>query len=289
MNQIPPEWIRWIDENVLRGVSEKKLIDAMVKAKFGNELAEATIASRTLERIRASAATPDATTVTDAVPKEYRYEGCGLNTGNKIHIDGHNIAVLMKLEKPRAILFGNVLSHDECDQLIALSKTQLLRSGVVDHQTGNTELHEHRTSSGTFFHRGTTPLIAMIDKRLAALMQVPESHGEGLQILNYQIGGEYRPHYDYFRPDAPGSAKHLARGGQRTATLIIYLNDVDGGGETIFPRNGLSIVPAKGSAIYFSYANAENQLDSLSFHGGSPVIEGEKWIATKWVRQNEYR
>lgn len=67
--------------------------------------------------------------------------------------------------------------------------------------------------------------------------------------------------------------------------LVIYLNDVKDGGETIFPEIGLSIVPRAGHAVYFSYCNADNQLDSRSLHGGAPVRIGEKWIATKWLRQ----
>jgi prolyl 4-hydroxylase len=134
-----------------------------------------------------------------------------------------------------------------------------------------------------------TPFIASLDKRIAELMQVPVVNGEGLQILNYQIGGEYKPHFDYFPPELPGSAVHIARGGQRIATLIVYLNTVEEGGETILPEIGLKVAPVQGNALYFAYTNSLNQVDPLTYHGGNPVIRGEKWIATKWVRQHEYR
>jgi prolyl 4-hydroxylase len=68
----------------------------------------------------------------------------------------------------------------------------------------------------------------------------------------------------------------------------MYLNDVEQGGETIFPSIHLSVTPKKGSAVYFEYCNDLGQVDSMSLHGGVPVIAGEKWIATKWMRQRRY-
>lgn len=75
------------------------------------------------------------------------------------------------------------------------------------------------------------------------------------------------------------------KGGQRVGTFLIYLNDVAEGGETVFPKVGLSIVPKKGSAIYFHYANEQGQLDRLSVHSSLPVKKGEKWAAAKWIRE----
>ena len=132
------------------------------------------------------------------------------------------------------------------------------------------------------------PFIARLDRRIAEVMNWPVENGEGLQILNYQIGGEYKAHFDYFAPADPGSQVHLAHGGQRVSTLVMYLNEVEAGGETVFPDIGLSVVPKKGSAVYFEYCNSLGQVDPLSLHSGMPVIQGEKWIATKWMRQRRY-
>lgn len=76
---------------------------------------------------------------------------------------------------------------------------------------------------------------------------------------------------------------------RRVSTLVIYLNDVEGGGETMFPEVGLSVTPKKGSAVYFEYCNSLGQIDPLSLHCGVPVTAGEKWIATKWMRQGNYK
>ncbi|MGB7480918.1 MAG: 2OG-Fe(II) oxygenase [Burkholderiaceae bacterium] len=278
-----PEWIAWIEENIARGVRPQRLIDTLLQHRFTRAEAEREVISRLPGQSRPAAA-PAA-----ASGSGYRIEAGGPPPGNVIEIGGHRIGVRLRLQAPKIVVLDNVLSTDECAELIELSRSKLARSTTVDEATGRTEVHEHRTSSGTFFGLNETPFIARLDARIAALMQVPVENGEGLQILNYQVGGEYRPHYDYFPPEQPGSAPHIARGGQRTATLVIYLNRVDDGGGTAFPAVGLTVAPEPGSAVYFSYCDSAGNLDPRTYHGGDPVARGEKWIATKWVRQRAYR
>ena len=109
-----------------------------------------------------------------------------------------------------------------------------------------------------------------------------------MQILHYGPGGEYKAHQDFFEPKDPGSAVLTRVGGQRIGTVVMYLNDVPEGGETAFPDIGFSAKPIKGSAVYFEYQNAEGQLDYRCLHAGMPVIRGDKWIMTKWLRERPY-
>ena len=127
--------------------------------------------------------------------------------------------------------------------------------------------------------------IQKIDKRISEVMNWPIENGEGIQILNYKIDDQYKAHFDYF----PEQQVDLDKGGQRVSTLVMYLNDVEQGGETSFPEIGLSVAPKKGSAVYFEYFNSKGQLDSATLHSGDPVKKGEKWIATKWMRQSPYK
>jgi prolyl 4-hydroxylase len=112
--------------------------------------------------------------------------------------------------------------------------------------------------------------------------------GEPLQILHYGLKGEYLPHHDYFDPNDPGSPVILKTGGQRIATLVMYLNTPEEGGATHFPELDLDVKARKGSAVYFEYMNKNGQLDSRSLHAGMPVLKGEKWVATKWLRESNY-
>ncbi|MEY4294907.1 MAG: hypothetical protein RLY82_595 [Pseudomonadota bacterium] len=207
----------------------------------------------------------------------------------RIQTADREVFVSMRIEQPEVALLDNLLTHEECDHLIALSRAKLKQSTIVDPKTGSAEVIADRTSYGTYFAVNENAFIAKLDARIASVMHWPIENGEGLQILNYQAGGEYKPHFDYFPPELPGSAAHIAKGGQRVSTLILYLNEGMEGGETTFPHLGLAITPKKGSAIYFEYCDNNGKIEPSTLHAGDPVRVGEKWIATKWMRQRRYR
>jgi prolyl 4-hydroxylase len=183
-------------------------------------------------------------------------------------------------------VFGNVVSDEECDALIAAAKPRMSRSLTVETKTGGEELNADRTSNGMFFKRDEFEVVATLERRLAKLANWPIENGEGLQILHYRPGTEYKPHYDYFDPKEPGTPTILKRGGQRVATIIVYLNEPEKGGGTTFPDVGVEVAPKRGNAVFFSYDRAHPV--SKSLHGGAPVIAGEKWIATKWLRERVF-
>ncbi|NML14109.1 2OG-Fe(II) oxygenase [Azohydromonas caseinilytica] len=196
------------------------------------------------------------------------------------------VQVLMTMENPRVVVFGGLLSDEECDQLIELARPRLARSETVDTATGGSEVNAARTSSGMFFGRGETALHRRIEERIAALVNWPVENGEGLQILRYGPGAEYRPHHDYFDPEQPGTPAILQRGGQRVGTVVMYLNTPAQGGGTTFPDVGLEVAPFKGNAVFFSYERPHP--DTRTLHGGAPVLDGEKWVATKWLRERVF-
>ncbi|MCM3412192.1 2OG-Fe(II) oxygenase [Metabacillus litoralis] len=199
--------------------------------------------------------------------------------GNKIMTDDREIKIIARLEEPLIAILGNVLSDEECDELIRLSKDRMRRSKI-----GNSrELDELRTSSSMFFQDGENELVTRIEKRVSQIMNIPYEHGEGLQILNYQIGQEYKEHYDYF-----ASASRPVSN-PRISTLVMYLNDVEEGGETYFPKLNFSVSPQKGMAVYFEYFYDNQTLNELTLHGGAPVIVGDKWAATQWMRRRRVK
>lgn len=196
------------------------------------------------------------------------------------------VDVIASVNQPRVVVLGNLLSAEECAALIEAARPQLARSLTVATKTGGEELNPDRTSSGTFFARGQTPEVARVEARIARLLNWPIENGEGLQVLHYRPGAEYKPHYDYFDPDEPGTPTILKRGGQRLATLVMYLSEPARGGGTTFPDAGLEVAPMRGNAVFFNYDRPHPSTRTL--HGGAPVIEGEKWVATKWLREREF-
>lgn len=196
------------------------------------------------------------------------------------------VDVLQRLQLPDLVVFGNLLSGSECEALMDAARPRLARSLTVNTKTGGEERNRDRTSQGMFFARGENPLVQRVEARIARLVGWPVDRGEGLQVLRYRQGAQYKPHYDYFDPAEPGTPAILQRGGQRVATLIMYLNEPGQGGATIFPDIGLQVKPRRGTAVFFSYPAANPA--SLTKHGGEPVKAGEKWIATKWLREREF-
>lgn len=190
------------------------------------------------------------------------------------------------LQDPPLLVLEGLLSREECQALIDAAAPRMSRSLTVDVKTGGEETNQARTSEGMFFERGESALISRIEARIGALLGWPVQNGEGLQVLRYGPGAEYKPHYDYFDPAEPGTASILQRGGQRVATLVMYLNEPEAGGATVFPDATLAVVPKCGNAVFFSYSQPHPV--SRTLHGGAPVLSGEKWIATKWLREREF-
>lgn len=196
------------------------------------------------------------------------------HVGNKIVTEDREISIIARVEEPLVVILGNVLSHEECDELINVSKDRMDRSKIGKVR----EVDQIRTSSSTFLEEGENEVVSRVSRRVSQIMNIPESHGEGLQILNYQIGQEYKSHFDFFSSSRPVK-------NPRISTLVMYLNDVEQGGETYFPKLNLSVSPQKGMAVYFEYFYDNQELNDMTLHGGGPVIIGDKWAATQWMRR----
>ncbi|WP_144527710.1 2OG-Fe(II) oxygenase [Peribacillus simplex] len=197
--------------------------------------------------------------------------------GNKIKTEDREINVIARLDEPLIVILGNVLSDEECDGLIELSKDRMNRSKIgVKH-----EVNEIRTSSSMFFQENEYEIITKIEKRISTIMNIPIEHGDGIQILKYTPGQEYKAHFDFF------TSSSIAAKNNRISTIIMYLNDVVHGGETFFPKLNFSVSPRKGMAVYFEYFYNDKNLNELTLHAGAPVITGEKWVATQWMRRQK--
>jgi prolyl 4-hydroxylase len=199
--------------------------------------------------------------------------------GNKIKTEDREINIIARLEEPLIVILGNVLSDEECDELIRLSKDRMHRSKIGAVR----EEDEIRTSSSMFFQEGENDVATRIEKRISQIMNIPVEHGEGLQILNYQIGQEYKTHFDFL------STTNKVVNNPRISTLVMYLNDVEDGGETYFPQLKFAVSPQKGMAVYFEYFYDDPTLNELTLHGGAPVVNGDKWAATQWMRRKRLK
>jgi len=189
------------------------------------------------------------------------------------------------LQEPRAVpahRSSQFLSeHDDalddylCDHFINMAAPRLMPSSVVDPKTGGVLQSELRTSHSMHFVPSMyDAVVAQLIRRIAAIAGLPAAHAEPLGVLRYGPGQEYRPHYDYYTDD-----QHQA---QRVATVFVYLNQVEEGGGTEFPRIGVRVEPRQGRAVKFLNCDAAGSPNPETLHAGLPVISGEKWLATLW-------
>ena len=292
---ISVELRQWIVAQAQAGVSPETVLEAMKTSGWHEEVAikalEETLRGHLTEQTQGQGQPQPAGAVAQQPlahePQPVPVPDAALSDSpSKIRVLDRDVTVLMTMKHPRVIVLGGFMSEQECDQIIALAGPRMARSETVDNATGGSEVNGARTSRGMFFERGETGVIDRVERRIAAMLGWPVHNGEGLQVLHYQPGAEYKPHYDYFDPVHPGSASILKRGGQRVGTLLMYLNTPKKGGGTTFPDVGLEVAPIKGNAVFFSYDRAH--VNTKSLHGGAPVIEGEKWVATKWLREREF-
>lgn len=200
-----------------------------------------------------------------------------------IVIDGHEIKVAMETHLPKGLLFQNFLTDAECDELIQLAQNGFTRSTAINRDTGVAETFDSRTSDGTYFAKAEYPLVERIERRIEKLLNWPGNRTEGLQMLRYPVGTEYKPHNDYFDPQLTGSKTIIDNGGQRCGTLLMYLETPEEGGDTFFPASNIRVHAQKGNAFLFTYY--EPTIRTLTLHAGSPVIKGMKYVSTAWFKQ----
>lgn len=175
----------------------------------------------------------------------------------------------------------------QAKEFIHLAQSEIMHEVLVVAEDGP-RTHEARTGASCWIRHNHTMHTLEVCQMISDHVGIPLSHAEQLNIVRYTPGQRYIAHHDTFDPERPESAAQLKNGGQRICTAILYLNDVQAGGETEFPNFGFDIYPAAGQLLTFDTADRDTgAIDQSMLHGGKEVSAGEKWIATLWFRQNE--
>lgn len=176
---------------------------------------------------------------------------------------------------PRVALARGFLTPAEARHIAEAAAGLLEPSTVVDPASGRMIAHPIRTSRSAAIGptRETLPIQAIL-ARVALLSGTDVTQGEPLTLLEYQPGQQYRPHHDAL----PGLTN------QRIATVLLYLNQGYGGGETRFVRSGLTVAGRGGDALLFGNTLPDGRPDPSAEHAGLPVTAGQKLLATRWIR-----
>ena len=187
-------------------------------------------------------------------------------------------------DAPRVLTFERFLSPSLCKWIIERARPSLEAARVIHAEEGGAKVDSIRTNTGMGFSLIDTDLVMQLTQaRIAAAIGVPMSHQEPTNILHYEPGQEYRPHYDFVDPGVAHFQQQLMTVGQRTVTFLIYLNDDYQDGATAFPRLDWTFKGKAGDAIAF-WNLTDGKPDTRTLHAGTPPVGGIKWLFSKWVR-----
>ncbi|KAI1292184.1 Prolyl 4-hydroxylase subunit alpha-2 [Halotydeus destructor] len=195
------------------------------------------------------------------------------------------IKVEEAFKKPHILVFYDVMSNSEIDVVKTLASPKLKRATVQNYKTGDLETAQYRISKSAWLRNEEHEIVNRISQRVEDIIDLEVDTAEELQVVNYGIGGHYEPHYDFARREEKNAFKSLGTG-NRIATWLNYMTDVEAGGATVFPMLGVTIWPKKGSAAFWYNLHRSGEGDLLTRHAACPVLVGSKWVSNKWFHES---
>ena len=186
-------------------------------------------------------------------------------------------------DKADLFVVHGFLARRECKRLVRtvdkrIGPSQLFRG---------TEVDGFRTSSTHYFNRDD-PETLELERRIDGLLGLDHRFAEVTQGQRYLAGQQFKHHFDFFSLDQPHWQQERRRGGQRSWTAMVYLNQPEAGGATDFPMLGLSVAPRLGTLLAWNNMDREGKPNAHTLHAGTPVEAGSKYIVTQWYRQDEW-
>ncbi|XP_064549511.1 prolyl 4-hydroxylase subunit alpha-1-like isoform X2 [Drosophila montana] len=185
----------------------------------------------------------------------------------------------IRLLNPFIIVFHDVLSPREIDELQKLARPLLERTTVVKFK--KYEKDSRRTSKGAWIERDHNNLTKRIERRITDMVELDLRYSEPFQVMNYGLGGHYAAHKDFLN----NAFVDIKESDDRIATVLFYLTDVEQGGATVFTILNQAVSPKRGTALFWYNLHRNGTGDTRTLHGGCPVLVGSKWIMTLWIRE----
>ncbi|XP_061563688.1 prolyl 4-hydroxylase subunit alpha-1-like [Cololabis saira] len=193
-------------------------------------------------------------------------------------------------DRPRIVRYHDIVSDKEMEKVKELAKPRLRRATISNPTTGVLETAPYRISKSAWLAAFEHPVVDRINQRIGDITGLDVTTAEDLQVANYGVGGQYEPHFDFGRKDEPDAFEELGTG-NRIATWLLYMSDVQAGGATVFTDVGASVQPKKGTAVFWYNLHPSGDGDYRTRHAACPVLVGNKWVSNKWIheRGQEFR
>ena len=201
--------------------------------------------------------------------------------------DGYDTGVQLA-DDPQVWVFDNFLTPDECLHIIDLAEPRM--DDALVSRLGSNTASNRRTGQVAWVRHDEDQIVRGLVGRVSELVAVPANHAENLQVIHYGETEEYQAHFDAWDVETDKGKEKTARGGNRAVTALLYLNEVDGGGGTGFPKLDLEVEAIPGRMVIFhNLYEGYSMRHRKSLHGGLPVSAGEKWACNLWFREQPYQ
>ena len=268
-------WREWVHENIGLGVPRKQIFNTLANRGFSFvDIAE-------VMRWIPEEAGVDINELSKTVP--IRHERRFIFGGEKIDTQG-DVLDIYRLD--------NFLSKNQCKKLSSIIRANMKPSTVTSSDTDKDYIDsDTRTSSTCDLDKSHGRVVGVVDELISKTLGIHTLFSEQIQGQHYKKGQQFKEHTDIFTPGTPEYEKNCSEKGQRTWTVMVYLNEPQQSGETIFPLvktptgETLSIKPSLGMAIAWNNLYVNGEVNEYSLHEGTPVKKGEKTIITKWFRE----
>jgi prolyl 4-hydroxylase len=273
--EIPPDWLDWIQLNISRNCDK----DGIAKILLDNHFDPAAIVSAMrylptnpdlIGEMNRKLAAPVPVQEAELLPMFRDIDSVYLPLAAKLNTD-----------KVHFYIVEDFLSAQECDELVRRIRAQNQASTTTNPDEPDKYFRTSKTSN---LSEDNDPFVKEINRRVADYLGFEPERSEGMQGQYYQVGEQFKAHTDYFEPNTDEFRKFAGQQGQRTWTFMIYLNDVEEGGQTEFTRLGVAVSPKKGTAVVWNSLRADGSVNPDTEHWAKPVVKGEKFIITKWFR-----
>ena len=261
---IPQSWREWLLHNRDRGCAREQLIERALAQGFSRAAIE--------EILNAPADTAEQKLTEITVDWLAWYKALLTRPDHRPRAWRLDTSLAQIYEIP------NLLSRSECDCVIDAINGALQPSTVTRGRS------DYRTSRTCHLREIQPDLAADLDQRFAALLGVDPRFSEPIQGQRYDGGEYFKEHTDWFTPGTEEYITHTRVGGQRTWTVMIYLNAVELGGETCFRKLDRCFTPVPGLALIWNNLQADGTPNPFTLHEAIPVAKGHKWVITKWFR-----
>lgn len=186
-------------------------------------------------------------------------------------------------QEPYVAEYQNFLRKKQCQAILSEVPNLQFTQGTVRIE-GKRQINIDQRKAFTHKIRASDPeCLSQWPRRIAEWLNLPnEQWIENSLLVHYPRNGEFKVHTDVVSTaDNAGSITN------RVATVIVYLNEDFGGGQTVFPCIRTAVTPKTGKALLFVYNYDSNEINTQTLHYGQRV-DRDKYVLIFFIRDNEY-